>query len=68
MKEILGKGHYDLADYFDACRVKRNITDYDCAGSISKTEAQELSNEVDGFLGFVLEWLKLRYPGYVDDA
>ena len=62
MKEILGKDFYDLADYFDSCRAKRNITDYDYAGTISKTEAQELVREAEKFLHIVLDWLKHYYP------
>jgi len=41
MKGIMGKDYDDLADYFDACRSKRNVTDYDFAGTISRIEAQE---------------------------
>jgi hypothetical protein len=35
MKESMGADYVDLADYFDACRVKRNVIDYDRAGGIS---------------------------------
>lgn len=65
MKYILGRDYYDLADYFDACRAKRNITDYDYAGSISETEARELLKEVEIFLRVVLDWLKRHYPKYI---
>ena len=36
MKEIMGKNYYDLANYFDSCRVKRNLTDYTYAGESQK--------------------------------
>lgn len=65
MKDIMGKGFYDLADYFDACRAKRNLTDYDYAGAISRTEAQELVREAEKFLHIVLDWLKQYYPKYI---
>ena len=39
MKIIMGNNYYALADYFDSCRSKRNITDYDYAGAISDLEA-----------------------------
>lgn len=66
MKEIMGKDYYDLADYFDACRAKRNVTDYDYAGTISRTEAQELIKEAKDFLHVVLDWLNQYYPKFVD--
>ncbi|HUW22633.1 MAG TPA: hypothetical protein VMW39_01180 [bacterium] len=62
MKEIMGKDYYDLADYFDSCRAKRNITDYDYAGGISGLEAVELIKEAEGFLEIILNWLKKNYP------
>lgn len=61
-----GKGYYDLADYFDACRAKRNVTDYDYAGTISRTEAQELIKEAENFLHVVLDWLNEYYTKFVD--
>jgi uncharacterized protein (UPF0332 family) len=66
MKEIMGKDYHDLADYFDACRAKRNITDYDYAGTISRTEVQELIKEAEKFLDVVLNWLRKHYPKFVD--
>ncbi len=62
MKEILGKSHYGLADYFDSCRTKRNITDYSYAGGVSEKEAEELIKEAEDFLNLVLNWLKAKYP------
>ena len=58
MKEILGKTSYDLADYFDACRSKRNITDYDYAGTVSRKEAEELIKEAIKFVEVVSSWIK----------
>ena len=65
MKEILGKVYHDLADYFDACRSKRNITDYDYAGSISMKEVEELIKEVNKFADFVSRWVETHYPQYL---
>jgi uncharacterized protein (UPF0332 family) len=64
MKYILGNPFYDLADYFDACRSKRNITDYDYAGSISKKEVDELIKEAEKFAHVVSNWVKKHYPRY----
>ena len=62
MKEIMGKNYYDLANYFDSCRVKRNLTDYMYAGEISEKEAEELTKEAEKFLKIILRWLDKRYP------
>jgi uncharacterized protein (UPF0332 family) len=62
MKEIMGKDYYKLADYFDSCRAKRNITDYDYAGGISESEAEELIKEAGGFLEIVFDWIRKKYP------
>ncbi len=65
VREILGKAHYDLIDYFDACRSKRNITDYDRAGEISDVEAEELLKEVLAFKKIVLKRVKESHPQYL---
>ena len=62
MKETMGRDYYDLADYFDSCRAKRNITDYGYAGAISEAEADELVLEAEKFLKAVLKWVKGNYP------
>ncbi|MGB3480326.1 MAG: hypothetical protein WBB67_14350 [bacterium] len=65
MKEILGKTYHDLADYFDACRSKRNTTDYEYAGTISRKEVEELIKEAIKFVKVVSDWLKTHYPQYL---
>jgi len=65
MKEILGRDYYSLADYFDSCRAKRNITEYDYSGSISEAEVEELISEAAEFRKTVLDWLKQNYPEYL---
>jgi len=67
MKAILGKDYYKLADYFDSCRAKRNITDYDYAGGISKQETEELIKEAEKFLETVISWLKENYPNFLKE-
>ncbi len=61
MKIIMGTDYDTLADYFDFCRAKRNITDYGYAGALSDTEAMELIEEAEGFLIITLDWLKENY-------
>ena len=62
MKGIMDSSYYKLIDYFDSCRAKRNMTDYDYAGGISDSEARELIKETEGFLEITLDWLKTNYP------
>jgi uncharacterized protein (UPF0332 family) len=61
MKIIMENQYYALADYFDSCRSKRNITDYDFAGTISDSEVSELIEEAESFSEVVLDWLKRNY-------
>lgn len=57
----------DLVDYFDSCRVKRNIPDYNIPDLISESEADEILNEARKFMEFVLIWLKNNYPEYLEE-
>ncbi|OIO72526.1 MAG: hypothetical protein AUJ85_10155 [Elusimicrobia bacterium CG1_02_37_114] len=67
MKEIMGRDHYDLADYFDSCRAKRNITDYMHTGEISDKEAKELIKEAERFFKIVVNWFEIHYPNLLGD-
>ena len=58
MKIIMGNNYNKLADYFDSCRSRRNITDYNYVGTISNSEVEELIKEAEGFLEVALDWLK----------
>jgi len=62
MKIIMGEKYYDVADYFDSCRSKRNITDYRHAGDISESETEELIKESEKFLKDVAEFVKKHHP------
>ena len=61
MKIIMGNNYYKLADYFDSCRSKRNITDYDYVGTISDSEVEELIEEAEIFLELTQDWLNKNY-------
>ncbi len=65
MKESMGDDYVDFAEYFDACRVKRNVIDYDRAGGISEGEADKLLNEVRRFKEIVLNWLERFCPQFL---
>jgi len=48
----------DLADYFDLCRRKRNDIDYDAAGIVSETDADELLVKAKEFQVIVEDQIK----------
>ena len=52
----------DVADYFDACRRKRNQVTYDLAHVATAGEAQELIANVRAFRDRVEDWIGVRYP------
>lgn len=60
---ILGPGRDDDADYLDACRAKRNTAEYDAAGTVSQTEADELRTFVQELRLATLDWLRQKHPG-----
>ncbi len=65
LREALGSKYDNLIDYFDACRSKRNRTDYDAAGEISETEVAELIEEANKFYKFSKDWISKKYPQYL---
>ena len=65
LKEILPKEYKELIDYFDSCRGKRNVSDYDRTGGISEQDADEILKEVKSFKQVVMNWLKTNYPGLI---
>jgi hypothetical protein len=58
----LGPTSFNLADYFDTCRRKRNALDYDAAHVTSDTEAQELLQKVREFQQLVEDWIRQQQP------
>ncbi len=61
-KLALGKPAEHLADYFDACRRKRNEIDYTGATIATNTEADELLLHAKSFLALVEAWINSTYP------
>lgn len=49
LRGILGRRYEPLMDYFQACRDKRNISDYDRAGIVTETEVMSLLREAKKF-------------------
>lgn len=58
---ILGSSHNSNADYLDACRKKRNETEYDLAGNISQEEASELMEFCKELKVEVQAWLERNH-------
>ncbi len=63
LPELMGGEVQVVTDYFDQCRGKRNLSDYDRAGEISEEETVELLKEAKKFRGTVLNWLRRNHPG-----
>ena len=53
-----------LADYFETCRRKRNLIDYDAADMVTETEADELLEKAQEFQTLVEGWIAKNYPAY----
>lgn len=62
MRHILDSSHSKRIDYFDSCRRKRNTLDYDIAGLISDTEANELVEQAADFRKIAEDWIQKNYP------
>jgi uncharacterized protein (UPF0332 family) len=65
LPHVMGDSEQDRADYFDSCRRKRNIADYDAAGEIADSEVQELYDEANAFRRTVQNWLCSNHPDLV---
>jgi hypothetical protein len=49
-------------DYFETCRRKRNVIDYDHAFVATKTEAEEIVAEAQAFFKLVENWTAAHHP------
>ena len=59
---ILGANRKDDSAYLDACRIKRNKAEYETAGAVTDSEADELLALTSGLREDVLGWLKSNHP------
>ncbi len=62
VKLALGKPAAPFSDYFDRCRRKRNVIDYDDAFVATDTEATEIMTKAKEFVGLVEQWIADNYP------
>jgi hypothetical protein len=58
----MGQQFSTIRNYLDNCRRKRNVSEYDAAGTISKKEAEDLLQTVAEFKIEVVRWLKKNHP------
>ena len=58
---ILGNERKDDADYLDACRAKRNTAEYDAAGTVGQSEADELREFTLELRTDVMAWLAANH-------
>lgn len=65
LTETMGSDQSDRVAYFDDCRKKRNIAEYDRAGEVSELEVEELLAEARAFMGEVKQWLWDNYPNLI---
>ncbi|HXM99425.1 MAG TPA: hypothetical protein VN982_13200 [Candidatus Dormibacteraeota bacterium] len=49
-------------DFFEACRRKRNVIDYDHSSVATHTEAEEIVVGAKDFLDLVEHWIAANYP------
>jgi hypothetical protein len=60
----MGKPAGPYADYFDWCRRKRNVIDYDEAYVSTETETEEIVRKTKEFLAMVEHWIAKSHPGW----
>lgn len=62
LEAAMGKSVSNEADYFDACRQKRNDLSYDAAHVATETEADELLKKAKSFSKTVEDWISKNHP------
>jgi hypothetical protein len=62
LRLVLGKPVGHFSDYFDRCRRKRNVIDYDDAFVASETEAAEIVTKAKELVLLVENWIAAAHP------
>lgn len=63
---ILGADRQPDVDYLEVCRKKRNVIEYDSAGTVSDADAAELAGFVVELRDRVLAWLREHHAGLLE--
>jgi hypothetical protein len=58
----MGRSIAPLANYFETCRRKRNMLDYDMANVATETEVRELLEKAEQFRVLVEQWIAQHHP------
>lgn len=53
----MGQSAARYAAFFETCRRKRNMVDYDLSGIASRTEVEQLIDEAEAFLDLAEAWI-----------
>lgn len=61
----LGPSAVRSLDFFETCRRKRNVIDYDHSRVATKTEAEETVREARAFFELVETWIAANHPKLV---
>jgi hypothetical protein len=59
---VMGNDFAVIRDYLDNCRRKRNVCEYDAAGTVSEKELGDLLALVENFRSQVQDWLIKYHP------
>lgn len=62
VKLAAGKAAGPYGDYFDRCRRKRNVIDYDDAFVATETEATEILAKTKEFIAILEQWIATNHP------
>ncbi len=62
VKLAIGKAADPYSEYFDGCRRKRNVIDYDDAYVATDTEAHEIVANAKEFVDMVELWIAKVHP------
>jgi hypothetical protein len=61
---VLGAVGRHFTDYFETCRRKRNVIDYDSAEVVSQSQAAELAAKATQYHVLVETWIAKNHPNY----
>lgn len=61
---VLGVPARPLTDYFETCRRKRNVIDYDSADVTTESQASELLEKAAQYRTLVEGWIAKNHPKY----
>ena len=61
---VLGAAARQLTDYFETCRRKRNVIDYDSAEVTTDSQATELFAKTLQYQRLVEDWIAKKHPKY----